>query len=226
VTPSLRALALASGATALVYEVVWAKYLALYLGGTALAQTVVLAAFLGGLSLGNALLGAKADGEKKRDGRDFDSGEPEFEFAEGCHREQVRRGHQQHQTQRQQPQRRMKPVVENLPAGDRLEPDHDHPEVPIQPGNRKACPATEGSCRVIGERAGRRVRGRHLAQHPHHQNDQQTAQRVRQERGGPGVADHHTRADEQAGADHTAKRDHAELPLRQSLAQLRSATHG
>src|ERR1700692_3206100 len=39
----------------------------------------------------------RADPEKQHDGRDFDSGEPEFELAERRHREQIRRGHQHHQ---------------------------------------------------------------------------------------------------------------------------------
>ncbi|HBL15306.1 MAG TPA: hypothetical protein DD417_00705 [Elusimicrobia bacterium] len=50
-----------SGLTALAYEVLWAKYLALVLGGTALAQTGVLAAFLGGMALGYAALGKLVD---------------------------------------------------------------------------------------------------------------------------------------------------------------------
>ncbi|HXU78742.1 MAG TPA: fused MFS/spermidine synthase, partial [Methylomirabilota bacterium] len=50
-----------SGATALVYEVVWSKYLALMLGSTIYAQTVVLAVFMGGLALGNRLIGARSD---------------------------------------------------------------------------------------------------------------------------------------------------------------------
>ncbi len=50
-----------SGATALVYEVVWSKYLSLMLGSTVQAQTVVLAVFMGGLALGNRLIGARAD---------------------------------------------------------------------------------------------------------------------------------------------------------------------
>src|SRR5215204_6118656 len=51
----------ASGATALVYEVVWSKYLALMFGSTIQAQTVVLAVFMGGLALGNRLFGKRAD---------------------------------------------------------------------------------------------------------------------------------------------------------------------
>jgi len=50
-----------SGATALVYEVVWSKYLELLFGSTIQAQSVVLAAFMGGLALGNKWFGRYAD---------------------------------------------------------------------------------------------------------------------------------------------------------------------
>src|SRR5215475_9943413 len=50
-----------SGATALVYEVVWSKYLSLMFGSTVYAQTIVLAVFMGGLALGNRLIGARSD---------------------------------------------------------------------------------------------------------------------------------------------------------------------
>ncbi len=50
-----------SGATALVYEVIWSKYLTLLFGSTIQAQTVVLAVFMGGLALGNRLFGSRAD---------------------------------------------------------------------------------------------------------------------------------------------------------------------
>lgn len=53
-----------SGATALVYEVVWSKYLSQMLGSTIYAQTVVLAVFMGGLALGNRWFGARADNLK------------------------------------------------------------------------------------------------------------------------------------------------------------------
>lgn len=54
-----------SGATALIYEVVWAKYLAQMFGSTIHAQTVVLAVFMGGLALGNSLFGRRADRLKR-----------------------------------------------------------------------------------------------------------------------------------------------------------------
>ena len=50
-----------SGATALVYEVIWSKYLAQMFGSTIQAQTVVLAVFMGGLALGNYIFGRKSD---------------------------------------------------------------------------------------------------------------------------------------------------------------------
>jgi spermidine synthase len=55
------ALFFCSGATALVYEVIWSKYLSLMFGSTVQAQTIVLAVFMGGLALGNRILGKLAD---------------------------------------------------------------------------------------------------------------------------------------------------------------------
>src|SRR5437899_7119097 len=55
------ALFFCSGATALIYEVVWSKYLSQMFGSTIQAQTVVLAVFMGGLALGNRLFGGKSD---------------------------------------------------------------------------------------------------------------------------------------------------------------------
>jgi hypothetical protein len=37
-----------SGATGLIYQILWFKYLSLFLGNTTYAQTVVLTAFMGG----------------------------------------------------------------------------------------------------------------------------------------------------------------------------------
>ena len=56
----------ASGFAALVYENLWARHLALLLGGTAAAHTAVLCAFMGGLSLGGPLLGRLADSRRDK----------------------------------------------------------------------------------------------------------------------------------------------------------------
>lgn len=50
-----------SGVAGLVYQVVWTRYLALFLGHTSYAVVAVLISFMGGLALGNAWLGAKVD---------------------------------------------------------------------------------------------------------------------------------------------------------------------
>ena len=49
-----------SGATALVYEVVWLRMLGLVFGHTVHAITTVLAAFMAGLGLGSLLFGRRA----------------------------------------------------------------------------------------------------------------------------------------------------------------------
>jgi len=50
-----------SGACGLAYEVVWTRYLGLFLGNTVLLHMAVLGAFMGGLAGGSFLLGTRAD---------------------------------------------------------------------------------------------------------------------------------------------------------------------
>ncbi len=54
-----------SGATGLIYEILWARMLGLVFGATTLAVSTVLAAFMGGLALGSALAGRFASRIKK-----------------------------------------------------------------------------------------------------------------------------------------------------------------
>jgi spermidine synthase len=55
----------ASGATGLIYEVLWARMLGLVFGATTLAISTVLAAFMGGLAIGSALAARLAGRIKK-----------------------------------------------------------------------------------------------------------------------------------------------------------------
>lgn len=48
-----------SGAAALIYEMLWVRYLSLIFGGSHLAVTTVLAVFMGGLALGSAIIGKR-----------------------------------------------------------------------------------------------------------------------------------------------------------------------
>jgi spermidine synthase/tetratricopeptide (TPR) repeat protein/MFS family permease len=50
-----------SGIAGLMYQIVWFKYLSLFLGNTTYAQTMVLSSFMGGLALGAAIWGKQAD---------------------------------------------------------------------------------------------------------------------------------------------------------------------
>lgn len=54
-----------SGALGLIYQIIWFKYLSLFLGNTTYAQTIVLATFMGGLAIGSALWGRKVDKTKQ-----------------------------------------------------------------------------------------------------------------------------------------------------------------
>jgi predicted membrane-bound spermidine synthase len=50
-----------SGVAGLVYQIAWARYLSLFLGHTSYAVIAVLVAFMGGLAIGNAVIGVWAD---------------------------------------------------------------------------------------------------------------------------------------------------------------------
>ena len=54
-----------SGAAALIYELLWVRYLSLIFGGSHLAVTTVLAVFMGGLALGSSLIGRKIGNSDK-----------------------------------------------------------------------------------------------------------------------------------------------------------------
>lgn len=59
------ALFVLSGACALAYEVVWTRFLGLFLGHTVLLHMAVLGAFMGGLALGSFLIGSRADSARQ-----------------------------------------------------------------------------------------------------------------------------------------------------------------
>ena len=56
-------LLMGSGACALIYQVTWLRELRLVFGSTTAASAAVLAIFMGGLGMGNALLGRRADAQ-------------------------------------------------------------------------------------------------------------------------------------------------------------------
>jgi len=50
-----------SGLAGLIYEILWNKYLALFIGSTGRAHVMTLVVFMGGLALGSAVFGRRAD---------------------------------------------------------------------------------------------------------------------------------------------------------------------
>ena len=61
VWPFLLLCVLLSGAAGLIYEIVWARQLTLFLGTTTHAHTAVLTAYMAGLSSGSFVVGKWAD---------------------------------------------------------------------------------------------------------------------------------------------------------------------
>ena len=49
-----------SGGAGLIYEGVWSRYLALFVGHSAYAQVLVLAVYLGGMAMGALAVGKKS----------------------------------------------------------------------------------------------------------------------------------------------------------------------
>jgi spermidine synthase len=58
---SLYGLFIVSGLAGIIYEVLWSRYLSLFLGHSAYAQILVIAIFLGGMSLGALWIGARTE---------------------------------------------------------------------------------------------------------------------------------------------------------------------
>ena len=50
-----------SGAAGLIYESIWSRYLALFVGSSAYAQVLVLTIFLGGMAVGSILVGRRSE---------------------------------------------------------------------------------------------------------------------------------------------------------------------
>ncbi|MNJ38668.1 hypothetical protein D3C77_335200 [compost metagenome] len=88
-----------------------------------------------------------------------------------------------------------------MPGGEGLDRNDQHPEPPVHPADGKARPGSDRLIGIGGERPGVRVGHGHLAEHAHHQNDQQAGQEVGQYRRRTGGGNGMPGADEQPGTD-------------------------
>ncbi len=161
----------------------------------------------------------RPDAEEDENRGDLDAREPVFELTERLDRVEVGRRHEDHEDERQHPQRRVDPIGDDLRTGDGLESNDDDPEVPVEPCHGEAGPRTQSISGVFREGAGARLGDRHLAEHLHHHDDEHPGQGVRYEGARTGLVDDHAGPDEQAGSDDTTDRDHRQVSLFQSLMQ-------
>ncbi len=154
-----------------------------------------------------------ADAEEHDDRGDLDRGQPELRLAERAQTHEVREREHEHAAERECPVGNSgEPLVEDPADHDGLEGDDADPEVPVEPPDRESGPIAEAVPGVLHEGTDHRpVRG-HLPQHAHHEDDEGSPDRVREQRGGAHAADHRARAHEQARADDAAEGDHGQMP--------------
>jgi hypothetical protein len=152
------------------------------------------------------------DEEEGHDGGDLQQGEPELELAEVAHAREVDGGEDGHEGQGHEPDRQHREDRrEEARSAEGFGRDHHHELAPPEPAHGRAGHAAERLAGVHGERAAVRIGGGHLAEGPHHDDDEGSRDEVREEDGGAGRLDAGSRADEEACPDRAAEPHHREL---------------
>ncbi|ABA48459.1 200 kDa antigen p200, putative [Burkholderia pseudomallei 1710b] len=105
--------------------------------------------------------------------------------------------------------------------GDRahLGADREHHGRPVRIADEKARERADVVLGIRAERAGGRMRDRHLGERAHQQQRDQRADRIRHQHARPGEADRETAAEKQPRADRAADRDHRHLSRREPAPQ-------
>ncbi len=154
-----------------------------------------------------------AQQHEANDRNDLDQCEPELELPVVLHAEQVGRGQQQSDHQRERPDGHVRePRVQNRRGGVGFQRNDQHPEPPVQPTDGEAGPVPDRAVGVGRKRTGVRRSDSHFRQHPHHQHYQRTCGAVGQKYGRPGFGNRVPGADEEAGADNASDREHGDVP--------------
>jgi hypothetical protein len=160
----------------------------------------------------------RAEQQEDHDRGDLDRREPELELAVGAHGEQVGAGQGDHQAEGQRPQRRGgDPVLEQRGAATAstattMTQKYQY----IHPVRNPASP-TQGDAGVLVEGADLGLGGGHLAEHAHHEHDEQARDQEGDHRGRSGRLDHDPAADEQPRSDHSTEGDHRHVTLSQAV---------
>ena len=140
------------------------------------------------------------------DGDDLDQGEPELEFTEGFHRDQVDRAHADQGGEGPGPARHIgKPDPHvHRHRGDFRHAGHQ-PQEPVVPAGQKSRQRAQVILCITAERAGDGVVHRHFAQGAHDHQNRQTADDVGQHDGRTGHLNGLGRTEEQSDTDTGAK---------------------
>ena len=117
------------------------------------------------------------------------------------------------------------PRLQDLRSRDRLDAHRNDPKITVQPAAHECCPASEAKRCVLGERAIPRLCKRHFTEHAHDEKYQKPAEGVAQEHCRPGNVDGGAAADEDAGADDPAERDHGNVTRPQRVCQYAYLRH-
>ena len=160
--------------------------------------------------------------QKDDDGHDLDSGKPVFRFGIDLDRQKIQS--KEHREKTHGPERGTrpgKPELHDERTGHQLRRQGDRPAEPVVPTHCKSQRRVDETLGVRFERTGNRQMRGHLAERLHHAKNRHPHGRVGHERAArPGLRNRSAAGEEQAGADRTADRNHAQLPGADAAAQF------
>ena len=158
--------------------------------------------------------------DERDDGDHLDQREPELQFTEHAHREQVGAVEHHEGDERRQPLRHVREPVAHVDAdrGELGHRDHD-PHQPVGPAGHEAGEGSAEFLRVGGEGAGDRAVRQQFPESAHDEEDRDAAQHVGEQQARAGIVDGLGRAEEQADADRAADGDELDVPVAQVARQ-------
>ena len=156
------------------------------------------------------------------DGRHLDQREPELQFAEDLHAQQVQGGQEEDDGQHPDPALHLgEPESHVDTEGGDVSDGHDRHLEDVGPAGHKAGQRSEVAARVLAERAGDRVPHRHFPQGAHHHEHGRAADHVGEQHARPGFLDGGRGAVEQPGSDRGPEGHEADMADVESPAEHR-----
>ena len=155
---------------------------------------------------------AEPDHEHNR--RDLDECHPELHLAIGTHIREIEDGDDRETDERREPLRQIGQPKIHIDADRRqLRHGNDNVVEPVVPAGEEARKVAPVLSRIVTERAGDRLIHRHLAEHPHDEENHDAAEQVCEHDRRPRERDRRDRAVEKPRTDCAAEGDHLEMPV-------------